>query len=88
MPDDVLRSRALLATQMLPARLSEGDLDGAERWLDDADTALETATPELAAARAPWRGRSADAARARDKELRALPAQARGVPRRDRSGPR
>ena len=76
LPDDVLRSRALLATQMMPARLSEGDLDGAERWLADADEALRTTTLELAAVRVPRRGRLADAARAREKELRALPAQA------------
>ena len=76
LPVDVLRSRALLAMQMGPARLSEGDLDGAERWLDDADQALRAPIPELAVARVPRRGRSADAAGARDKELRGLPAQA------------
>ncbi len=76
LPDDVLRSRALLATQMGPARLSQGDLDGAQRWLDHADKALQTTTPELAVTRVPRRGRLADAARARDTELRALPAQA------------
>jgi LuxR family maltose regulon positive regulatory protein len=76
LPDDVLRSRALLATQMMPARLSEGDLDGAERWLDYADKALEKPTRELAAARVPRPGRLADAARAREQELLALPAQA------------
>ncbi len=76
LPDDVLRSRSLLATQMVSARLSEGDLDGAQRWLDHADKALRTTTPELPAARVPPRGRLADAARARDKESRALPAQA------------
>ncbi len=76
LPDDVLRSRALLATQMVSARLSEGDIDGAEGWLEDADTAPESTTRELSAARVPRQGRLADAARARDKEVRALPAQA------------
>jgi LuxR family maltose regulon positive regulatory protein len=76
LPDDVLRSRPLLATQMVPARLSEGDLDGAELWLEDANKALETRTLELEAARVPRQARLADAARAREKELRALPAQA------------
>jgi LuxR family maltose regulon positive regulatory protein len=76
LPDDVLRSRALLATQMMPARLSEGDLDGAEQWLVHADQALETTTRELAGAQVRRRGRLADAARAREKELLALPAQA------------
>ena len=40
LPDDVLSGRALLATQMVPARLSAGDLDGAERWLELGETAL------------------------------------------------
>lgn len=76
LPDEVLRRRALLATQMITARLSDGDLDGAERWIEDANQALETTPLERAATRVPWRGRLADAARARDRELRALPAQA------------
>ncbi len=75
LPDDVLRGRALLAAQMAPARLSEGDLAGAERWLDDADAALRTTTL-VPAAGVPHAGRLADAARARERELRALPAQA------------
>jgi LuxR family maltose regulon positive regulatory protein len=75
LPDDVLRGRALLAAQMGPARLSEGDFEGAERWLDDADKALRTRTLE-AVAGLPRAGRLADAARAREQELRALPAQA------------
>jgi LuxR family maltose regulon positive regulatory protein len=61
---------------MVAARLSEGDLDGAELWLEDANKALETRTLELEAARVPRQARLADAARARGKELRALPAQA------------
>ena len=76
LPDDVLRRRALLATQMITARLSEGDIDGAEQWLDDANRALGTTPLELAAMPVPSRGRLADAAHARDQELRALPAQA------------
>ena len=76
LPGDILRRRALLATQMITARLSEGDIDGAEQWLDDANRALGTTPPELAAMPVPSRGRLADAARARDQELRALPAQA------------
>jgi LuxR family maltose regulon positive regulatory protein len=75
LPDDVLRGHALLAAQMGPARLSEGDFEGAERWLDDADKALRMTTLEPAAS-VPRAGRLADAARAREKELRALPAQA------------
>lgn len=75
LPDDVLRGRALLAAQMGPARLSEGDVEGAERWLDAADETLRTTTPGPAAG-VPRAGRPAEAARAREQELRALPAQA------------
>ena len=75
LPDDVLRGRALLAAQMGPARLSEGDVEGAERWLDDADEALRTTTLKPPAG-LPRAGRLAEAARAREKELRGLPAQA------------
>lgn len=87
LPDEVLRGRALLATQMVPARLSEGDLDGAEQWLVDGDEALQrsaaggrgTASAGEAPASqevGPGHGPLAEAARARDRELRALPAQA------------
>lgn len=76
LPDDVLRSRALLAAQMMPARLSEGDLDGAELWLDHTNRALQSAPLEFEAVPVPRRGRLAAAAEAREKELRALPAQA------------
>jgi LuxR family maltose regulon positive regulatory protein len=74
LPEDVVRARALLATQMVPARLSEGDLDGAERWLDDGDRALRAATLEPVTRVRPA-GQVAAAARAREQELRALPAQ-------------
>ena len=75
LPDDLLRSRALLAAQMGPARLSEGDPEGAERWLDHADNALQNSTLEPAAARVSRHGRLVSAAVARHQELRALPAQ-------------
>jgi LuxR family maltose regulon positive regulatory protein len=75
LPDEVVRGRALLATQMVPARLSEGDVAGAERWLDHGDEALRTMTPRpLTDVRR--EGRLAEAALAREKELQALPAQA------------
>jgi LuxR family maltose regulon positive regulatory protein len=71
LPDGVVRRRPLLAAFLAWTRLSEGDLDGAQAWLDDAERALQA-------------GRSADmpaipgslatAARARDEELRTLPA--------------
>ena len=75
LPDAVLSGSALLATQMVPARLSEGDLDGAERWLALGDTALGRPAP-AASVRSPREGPLAEAAAARDDELRALPAQA------------
>jgi LuxR family transcriptional regulator, maltose regulon positive regulatory protein len=81
LPGDVLRGRALLAAQMGPARLSEGDFEGAERWLDDADTALRTTTsaepaPVRPAPDGSRAGRLVQAARDRHQELQALPAQA------------
>ena len=74
LPEAVLSSRALLATQMVPARLSEGDLDGAERWLELGEAALSR--PELVVpVRVPGKGPAAAAAAARDDELGALQAQ-------------
>ncbi len=40
LPDDVLRRRPTLATAFAWTRLSEGDLDGVEAWLDAAELAL------------------------------------------------
>ena len=71
LPDDVVRRRALLATAQAWARLSEGDLDGVESWLDDAETALAAPRP-AAGPRAG--GQLAGAVRGRDEEVRALPA--------------
>ena len=70
LPEDVVRRRALLATQMAWARLSEGDLDGVAAWLDDArDRAQEAgATPGFAT-----HARLTKPA-AREEELRGLPA--------------
>jgi LuxR family maltose regulon positive regulatory protein len=71
LPDDVVRERPLLAAFLAWTRLSEGDLDGAEVWLDDAEGALKAGRsaeiPDLD-------GSLAEAARARNEELRALPA--------------
>ena len=41
LPDDVVRRRPLLAAFLAWVRLSEGDLDGAEVWLDDAERGLK-----------------------------------------------
>jgi LuxR family maltose regulon positive regulatory protein len=70
LPDDVVRRRPLLATYMGWSRLSEGDIDGVEAWLDAAEAALDT-TPPLTISTV---GSLAEAARDRDGELRSLPA--------------
>jgi len=71
LPDDVVRGRPLLAAFLAWARLSEGDLGGAQLWLDDAERALEAGrSADMPAIP----GSLADAARARIEELRTLPA--------------
>ena len=71
LPDDVIRGRPLLIAFLAWTRLSEGDLDGAQVWLDDAERALEAVQPE---AMTSIPGSLAEAARARNEELRTLPA--------------
>ena len=70
LPDDVVRRRPLLAMFMGWSRLSEGDFDGVEAWLDVAEAGLD-ATPALGV---PAAGGLAEAARDREGELRSLPA--------------
>ena len=41
LPHDVIRRRPLLATFMGWSRLSEGDIDGVEAWLNAADAGLD-----------------------------------------------
>ncbi|MGE0843971.1 LuxR C-terminal-related transcriptional regulator [Pseudonocardia sp.] len=66
LPEDEVRGRALLAAAAAWTRLSVGDLDGVDTWLDAAEAA-----PARPAAAVPGdRARVAD----RDDELRALPA--------------
>jgi len=72
-PDDVVRRRPLLATHSGWVALSEGDLETAGRWLDAAEVMLnggEALSSISGTAAAP-----AEAVRARDAEVRALPAQ-------------
>jgi LuxR family maltose regulon positive regulatory protein len=69
LPDDVVRRRALLATGVAWTRLSEGDLDGVEAWLDSAQAVLRPAADS-----ADEPGPMTDVVRRRDAELRALPA--------------
>ena len=69
LPDDVVRRRPLLATFAGWSRLSEGDIDGVETWLDAAEVALGAPPPPLVTTVA-----LAEAARDREAELRSLPA--------------
>jgi LuxR family transcriptional regulator, maltose regulon positive regulatory protein len=72
LPDDVVRRRPLLATYVGWSRLSEGDFDGVEAWLDAAEAGLSS-TPPLAI---PTAGSLAEAVRDREGEVRSLPAMA------------
>jgi LuxR family maltose regulon positive regulatory protein len=70
LPDDVVRRRPLLATYVGASRLSEGDFDGVEAWLDAAEAGLDTPPPLTI----PTAGSLADAAGEREGEIRSLPA--------------
>lgn len=67
LPEDVVRHRPLLALHLAWARLSEGDLDGLDRWLDVAETALGSGAPPPSAG-------PVHAREARDQDLATLPA--------------
>lgn len=72
LPDGVVRGRPLMAAFLAWARLSEGDLDGAQVWLDDAEGALQAGrSAEMPAIP----GSLATAARARHEELRRRPTR-------------
>src|SRR5579872_138707 len=70
LPDDVVRRRPLLAMFMGWSRLSEGDFDGVEAWLDAAEAGLDMTPPSTI----PTAGALAEAARDRERELQSLPA--------------
>jgi LuxR family maltose regulon positive regulatory protein len=70
LPGDVVRRRPLLATLVGWSRLSEGDVDGVEEWLDAAEAGLDATPPSTISAA----GSLAQAAREREGELRSLPA--------------
>src|SRR5581483_12319943 len=70
LPDEVVRRRPLLAMYMGWSRLSEGDFDGVEAWLDAAEAGLDTTL----ALTFPTAGSLAEAARDRESEVRSLPA--------------
>jgi LuxR family maltose regulon positive regulatory protein len=75
LPDSVVRRRPLLCAFLAWTRLSQGDLGGMSTWLDDAETGL-AARPDQGAGslEVDPDGPRADAVRARQQELRALPA--------------
>ncbi|MDN5796316.1 MAG: tetratricopeptide repeat protein [Intrasporangium sp.] len=85
LPEDVRGRRALLATGSAWARLSEGDLEGVDAWLDAAEDALGSAPRPVMLTETPA---LRDAVRDRDKDVaglsamvavyRASAAQARG----------
>ncbi|MFC5266715.1 LuxR C-terminal-related transcriptional regulator [Kribbella qitaiheensis] len=70
LPDDVVRRRPLLATHVGWSRLSEGDFDGVEAWLDAAEAGLGTTPPSTI----PTAGSLVEAVRDRDGDVRSLPA--------------
>ncbi|WP_230207827.1 LuxR C-terminal-related transcriptional regulator [Microlunatus sp. Gsoil 973] len=69
LPDDVVRDRPLLATFVGWSRLSHGDFNAVEGWLDAAEAGLLRAPSKINAGDA-----AAGAARDRDAELGSLPA--------------
>ncbi len=70
LPDDVVRRRPLLATYMGWSRLSEGDFDGVEAWLDAAEAGLDTTSPSTI----PAADSLTEAVSDREDEVRSLPA--------------
>ncbi len=70
LPDDVVRRRPLLAACVGWSRLSAGDVDGAEEWLDAAEAGLDRTPPSTIPAAASL----AEAAMGREVEVRSLPA--------------
>ncbi len=73
LPQEVVRTRPVLATFLAGARLFEGDLDTVETWLDAAERALAAAVRPTDSA-SPVSPALAEAAAARDEEVVALPA--------------
>ncbi|BAK38193.1 putative LuxR family transcriptional regulator [Microlunatus phosphovorus NM-1] len=72
LPEDMVRRRPLLATSMGWSRLAAGDHEGVEPWLDDAEAAL--ASPRGIAAGLTAAVPLVEAVKARDNEVRELPA--------------
>jgi LuxR family maltose regulon positive regulatory protein len=70
LPDDVVGRRPVLATCVAWSRLAQGDVDGAEAWLDAAEAGLHAMPASTIRAT----GSLAEAARDREAEVRSLPA--------------
>jgi LuxR family maltose regulon positive regulatory protein len=71
LPADLVRRRPLLALFAGWSRLSEGDFDGVEAWLDAAEAGRDTPLSTI-----PTAGTLAGAAGEREAEIRSLPAMA------------
>ncbi len=69
LPDDVIKRRPLLAALTGWSRLSEGDFDGVEAWLDAAEAGLDSTTKNWSMTEP-----LTQAARAREREISGLPA--------------
>src|SRR4051794_7010648 len=70
-PEDVARRRALLATGLAWTRLSEGNIEGVDTWLDAADSALGAGTSLVAVGETPS---LREAAARRSAEIDGVPA--------------
>ena len=70
LPEDVVRRRPLLAACVGWTRLTLGDLDGVEVWLDAAEAGLAAAPPSAL----PEAASLAEAVAGRDREIHSLPA--------------
>lgn len=78
LPDEAVRKRALLATYRGWTRLVEGDLDGLNAWLDDAERALAASPPTAAPGASVATQEELRTLRATIAIFRAAAAQARG----------
>ena len=84
LPEDVVRRRPLLAMHLAWTRLSEGDLDGLDRWLDVAETALGSGSTPASAGPAQREGGSRPGPGGPAGHGRGLPGHRRAGPRRRR----
>jgi LuxR family maltose regulon positive regulatory protein len=74
LPDDVVRRRPLIATGVAWSRLTRGDVDGAEAWLDAAEACLDSTMGRPPLTTVPAAASLATAVRDRESDIRVLPA--------------